>query len=788
MLWFAGEKYNQSKASKILNSFVVMKQIKTILLLSFIVSNCVLLTNAQTVVTASWKVLRYDISATVPQNERGLNVRATVSAKNIGTASGTTLTLRLSPQAEVKTAKANDSEATFRTRTETLGNLQNVAVTIPSTAIDSTVNVTIEYRLAVGSNTAQASLSPLGSQFLPLLDDPKALWYPTPANPYWPRGWDTAPFRLSVTTNGEQVISGGKATSNSFEQPLNSQPFFVTGNWDVVEGAGEAKGISAWLYKGATAEEKKQAEALIALTNSARSFYSSLLGQTPDVPIRLVAVTRGAGFNDGGTMLVSDAAFRRNKIDSATALLIADSLPRLWIGGSAMVRGEGYGTLREGLPRYLALQFLEKQFGNDIAALERQRGRLVHAGVAKTDGPAAQTTFGDKSYFAVAANKSAMVWRLIEKILGREAFLNVLRSQLQKAGSDNNGFNLASFRVALSEAGNVKNVLDQMLDQPTDLDMLVGLPFQEGGVWVSNLRNLGAVDVSVNVVATTQSGEKLTTQTTIPARNFGKATFKITTQIVRVEVDPDKLYPQSDYGNDIAPRPKVGDNALFEIKALFNKQDYGQAETLARQAVSQNIIDDDARTLLGRILLAQSKSDEAEKELMAVLNSPIPSALNQSWANEGIGEIKLRRNQNAEAVKFFTAAIRADGEYGATIAARAGRIKAEAAAPPAPDEAAKSLIAQADKIIVSSSKSELNTLVIAGEMDKFLKGIVSSQPAIWQTKVLRSEMIDSTRMAVDVSLTIKTLNGAEQSGTAVYMLARVGSAWKLTAIDYFEVK
>jgi hypothetical protein len=73
-------------------------------------------------------------------------------------------------------------------------------------------------------------------------------------------------------------------------------------------------------------------------------------------------------------------------------------------------------------------------------------------------------------------------------------------------------------------------------------------------------------------------------------------------------------------------------------------------------------------------------------------------------------------------------------------------------------------------------------------MDRFIKGILGSQPEIWQTKVLRTEMVGSTRMAVDVSHTVKTLNGAEQSGTAVYMLARVGSAWKLTAIDYFEVK
>ena len=34
------------------------------------------------------------------------------------------------------------------------------------------------------------------------------------------------------------VVSSGKATGNTFEQSLNGQPFFVTGNWDINEGTG----------------------------------------------------------------------------------------------------------------------------------------------------------------------------------------------------------------------------------------------------------------------------------------------------------------------------------------------------------------------------------------------------------------------------------------------------------------------------------------------------------------------------------------------------------------------
>lgn len=768
-----------------------MKKIKVVLFLLIIVSCCNLSANAQAITTASWKVLRYDVSANILQGERTLSVRATVSAINIGTAAGATMTLRLTPQADVKSAKASEADAIFRTRNESLGGLQTVVVNIPSTAIDSTINVTIEYRLPIITNAPHATISPLGSQFLPIYgDDPKSVWYPTTTNPYWPRGWDTAPFRLTVTSSSEQIVSSGKSNGNIFEQTLNSQPFFVTGNWEVIEGTGEAKGISVWLTKGASAEEKKQAEALIALTNSARNFYVSILGQMPDVPIRLVAVSRGAGFNEGGTILINDAAFRRSKIDTGTTLLISEALPRLWIGGAYMVRGEGYGTLREGLPRYLAIQFIEKQFGNDIANLERRRGRLAHAGVAKFDGPASQTTLGDKNYFAVAANKSAMIWRYAEKSLGRDTFFSILRAQLQKSVNDTNGFNLASFRIALNEAGNgtFKKVLDQMFDQPTDLDLMVGLPHQKAGDWVAALRNIGTTDATINVVATTQNGEKITVQSIVPARGYSEAAFKTTTPIVRVEVDPEKLYTQTDYSNDISPRPKITDTVLFDIKGLFNKQDYVQAEALARQAILQHQFDDDLRALLGRILLAQSKLDEAEKEFTAVMNSPIPSALNQSWANEGLGEIKLRRNQNAEAAKYFTAAIRADGEYGATLAARSGRIKAEAGSPPAIDESAKSFVEQIDKTIGSERKSDLNNLVVTGEMDKFVKGIIGSQPSIWQTKILRTEMIDQTRMAVEVTLNVKTLNGVEQTGTAVYMLARVANSWKLTSIDYFEVR
>ena len=122
-----------------------------------------------------------------------------------------------------------------------------------------------------------------------------------------------------------------------------------------------------------------------------------------------------SGFNDGGTILIEPGAFRRAKLDSATALLIAEAVSRLWIGGQTAVRGEGGGLLRDGLPRFLATLFIEKQFGRDAAQEELLRERLAYSTVAKRDAPLARVTPLDATYFSSVPNKGAMVWRLVDQ-------------------------------------------------------------------------------------------------------------------------------------------------------------------------------------------------------------------------------------------------------------------------------------------------------------------------------------------------------------------------------------
>lgn len=764
----------------------------TIRILLFAVTVCCFLSpasvGAQDEARAAWQATNFDITVNNLGAERVLNARAVVSLRNVGRGGGSTLSLRINAKAEIKSLSIGTATAAYRSTPEPRGGAQRLTITLPSTiAPNDTVTATVEYRLPVAENSGLTAISPVVSQFLPL-----SLWYPTANTPFAVRGADYAPFR--VTVNGASAISSGvekSANGNSiFEQALNGQAFFVAGSWDRVDGSGNAKDIAAFLPRGSGPDERKQAESLIGMTNDARSFYAGLLGAAPAVPLRLVAVTRGAGFDDAGTVLLGEGAFRRKKIDSVTALSISEAVARLWIGSETPVRGEGNGVLREGLVRFLATLFIEKQFGAEAAEAERGRQRLAYSAIAKRDLALSRITPLDGTYFNSVTNKGAMVWRLADHVVSRDAFVAALRGLLLNGKTDADGLSLARARTIFAERGGAsfKTVLDQQLDQSTDTDLMAGLPHLDGGQWVTALRNLGSNEVTVSVLATTSTGQQVRVEETIPAHDFSQATFKNASSIVRVEVDPEKFYPQLDYSNDAAPRSVELASALAEATRLFGAQEYVKAEALARDLLAASAQAQEARIVLARALLAQNKIDEAEREFKQLAGERLPTPAALAWSSVGLGEIALRRGQAAEAARNFNDAVRADAEYASTLTARAGRIRAEAAANAAPaiDEAVKSFVSQLDAAIRSGRQVEIAPMIVPGELSGFIRGAVGTQPEAWVTRILRSQQLDSNRIALDVAINSRQL-GVDHAGTAVFILARIGTGWKLNAIEFFEV-
>ncbi|HXM34008.1 MAG TPA: hypothetical protein VN920_02360 [Pyrinomonadaceae bacterium] len=744
---------------------------------------------------ASWQLAAFDIAANVQQTERALNAVATLTMNNVGRGAGTGLTLRINSKAKVNSVKVNGASAAFLTLADTRGNVQRLNITLsPPVAANASVRLAIDYRLPVESNTGLQAISPIGTQFLPAapvsVADPTAGgWYPMLNTPLTIRGADTAPFKLRV--EGANVISSGVETAQTgavvYEQTLNGEPFFLQGEWDRNEGLGDGKGIVAFLPKGAPDDERKQADLMIGTAASARSFYAGLLGAAPDTTLRLVAVRRGAGFNDAGTVLIEWGAFRRAKLDAATAMLIAESVAHLWVGTQTPIRGEGVGVLREGLPRYLATLFLEKQFGRDAAEAELLRQRTAYASVAKRDAPLSRSSPLDDTYYSAVPNKSAMVWRLVERRLGRDVFMSTLRSSIQGKQS---GVSLASLRTRLAEQGGTafKAMLDQELDQPTDMNLMIGLPQQRANGWVAALRNVGSFDAVVSVTATTDRGEQVKVETTVPAQNFGEVVFKTMAKVVRVEIDPDKLYPQLDYTDDVIPRTRDVGEAMAEGRRLLGALDFAGTERVAKEILVATPRVQEARVLLARALLGENRIDEAEKLFRSTLDEALPTAATLAWANIGLGDIALRKGQAAEAARRFNDAVRADAEYAASLTARAERIKAESAianSAPTLDESARAFLGQLDHTITNGTKAELDTRIVPGELVRFVGGVVGTKPEVWQTRVLRTEQLEDNLLAADVSINSKVL-GKEQTATAVFILVRPRGAWRLAGIELFE--
>ena len=107
-----------------------------------------------------------------------------------------------------------------------------------------------------------------------------------------------------------------------------------------------------------------------------------MLGAPPAAPIRILTVRRGSGFNEAGTVLLEAGALRRLRLTRRRLCLFRSGCASLdW--GQTAVRGEGGGVVRDGLVRFLATLFLEKQFGREGAAAELMRQRLASAQLPK---------------------------------------------------------------------------------------------------------------------------------------------------------------------------------------------------------------------------------------------------------------------------------------------------------------------------------------------------------------------------------------------------------------------
>jgi len=723
----------------------------------------------------TWQVQKYALDVTLPSDAqtRSITVQAMLELKNVSPNPASTLTLRISSQAEVSSVKVNGAVVDFSKSEEKINagtSLQRIVTRSSSTAAGGTLTATVIYKLNIKDNSPLASLTQNEAQLLPL-----SFWYPTPTSWFFTRGADTAPFSLTVKGASNEFFTSGQLISKDvgFEQKVRGQPFFLAGKWETVN----TNGVSVLIPPGSGEIGRKRAVELAALMSEARDFTAGIFGTRSDLPLRIISARRGAGFSSGGTIIVDEAVFRRSKVDSLTAMNIAEGMAKLWLGNQIDVNGEGYGIISEGLSRFIATQFIESRFGKDVADIERLRQRNAYAAISDRDAPLTKVSPLDDFYFSEVANKGAMAWRILAKRVGTAEFAKILRTNIQDGD--------LSVADVLTAFADQKELVDYLFDHVTDMNLMAGLPQPGAGETKVDLRNTGSVDVTVDVTATTATGEQIAAPTTIKATSFGQVSFKTNAKIVRVEIDAEKLYPQMNYSDDVSPRETAESNPLIEVKQLFDKQKYSDAEKISRTLLKDLPRFDDLRIFLGRTLLAQNKVVEAEKEFRAVLDEKLPTARSLAWANVGLGETASRVNQKDSALKYAETAILADADYGASLAARTLRNKLGLETPI--EASVKAYFSAFDKAATSNRKADVDLLVMPGEVSKFAGG-VSGSTELWQTQVTRADALDENTVLVEANMNVKLLNKPAESGLAVFRLSRAGGSWKLRSVDIFEVR
>ncbi|MEW6736947.1 MAG: hypothetical protein AB1489_37005 [Acidobacteriota bacterium] len=733
-------------------------------------------------------IQRYDIAAQLQPAAHSAQIQAKLLLINNTTQgrSGSLVNLKINKRAKVSAVQVDSTNAQFQQKDDDRQpELANVSINLPKPlAPAATATVTLTYTLELKESN---SLAAINSGDLLLL--PESFWVPVVHTPFAIYGLDVAPITINVTVGeNERVQSdGARRAATTFEQTLLSQPLLLAGNFDEpVEIKTRNSSFEIVYYRGMSAVARKKAEALAAEGSQILDFYNQLLGMTAPPQIRIIASPRVANYAIGTTILLSEDQFRREPLDLETVEFLARALLRSKVGGDLIPRGRGWNIIYDALPAYLAGLYFEQRYGS--AGGQEFFARRVRAyapiAMAKTDGPLLFASTLDNNYSSAMLNKAPLILRLIEQQIGREKFLALVKELL--SGSRKSILYDNFKRAVITVNKGLETFFDQWFDKIVEPDFIIGIPVAAEGGWKCALRNLGTGDVQVKILAITEKGEQLTETTLLPSQGRSEVFFKTANKITTVEVDPEKLYPQTNYDNDTRP-PLASTFTLFkEANNHFIRREYVEAETKLREAVRREPTNTVTRTLLARTLAAENKHTEAKAEIDNILKQPLLPIYTITWTNFTLGEIALATGQG-DATNYFRLAVATSKD---ALPARQKLIEAERAATklPAVDESVRSFIGQLDRSLREGTNQALDPLILRTNLNKFIRGIVSNKPENWSTEILRAEQITADKAVLDVAITVVGSDKREQHGTAVFILRRNQAGWVLSDIELFNVQ
>ena len=792
---------------------------------------------ASAAIAQEFEVKKYELNVAIKPEESKADVQAKLRLVNLsdpGLADRILLdsnkprfAFYINLKAVITEMKVNGAPAVFKTNEELRSNLLRVYTDLTTEiAASRELEVDFTYSLPAADRGFGLRIAAGESYLLP-----QSAWVPTPHTPYADHGADTAPFSLTVNAPaGLKIVSSGiRKSENSFEQSMAGQPFVIVGDYDVVTRGGEAHPVEVFLPRGMNETGKQQAQRLAAEAERIVAFYAKYFNVAALAPFRVISsqarslstvtsdnfgAVREVSFATVGAVTVDDNLFRRDLLDQGTIELMAGAAARAWIDGQVLLRGRGTGMLRDALPVYLVAQYLGERFGAVQREASFERYRRAYAIIARDDAPLLMQSPLDRNYTTSVFNKGAMVWRLIEKQVGKQAFENALRISLSRRNVDAlslSGWFLqtqqgrpsqvhplcglsrcVSFKDVLLSSGADRRLVNEIFSNWIEAGLLpdfaIGQPQTTANGVESTIANFGAGEVTVEVLATTDKGEKLRRTATAKSGEFLSVNFPAGTVLTTIEADPEKLYLQADYNNDVYPRRSSQSEAFGQANFAFSKNDFATAEAKAREGLKETPNATILQALLGRALLAQKKNDEAAKSFEAVLKSELLPLQAYGAASLGLAAIALEQGKFADAALRFKYAAMSDLDAATTIAARDSALKAErgANAVKIPEEA-RAFLLKFDAAVLQGTAATVNPYVELGNLRRFAQSLVVRKPSSWVTEALRAEEWDANRTAVDVTLKIR-IEGKDYSGRAVYVISRAGGKVLLSEVPVFDVK
>jgi len=740
------------------------------------------------------RVERYEVTVQLSPVEGRANVHVTLLVTNPSSQTIDRLTVRMGPVAELKEISVEGTPHSFTSRKDELTGLVAYSLALAEPVRPGrTVRITLASGVHVEEATPRAALTPDECVLLP-----ESLWLPMIHTPFQVEyRADLSPFTVSVESPASLVgLSSGRmlverteggTRLTTFEEPMLSQPILIARDFERV--GGDQGGIEFYLPRGFTVLRPETLERMRAEIIRMREFYTAFFGVPLERTIRVVASGEVPAYGAPGLVILDERVFARDVLDEDLLFFLAHHVARLWMGARVDLRGVGHAVLDQGLPSYLAFLYMEHRFGpagreRAIERFRRAYATLVSGGSAY-DVPLLRQTSLTRQYYTSIFNKTPMVLRMIAHEVGPERFHAFLRELFARPSGALTFDDFQRGCLALGSGDVLKGIFDQWFADVVLPDFAVGKPVFEAGGWTVQVANFGSGEATVEVEAVTARGERVRQSVRVEAQGYGQARFLLGEEPVAVAVDPDHLYLQADYTNDLWPRRPSGDRLVSQGTLALAQGRTQEAEGALRQALAQDPNRPLAQAALARALALLGKGEEAEEYAQkALAQEPVTLAV-YAWAHMALGEIALARGQAARAVEHFRQASFAFAEDISLLAARDALIRAESAAQKLPtvERSVQEFIRQLDGALSTGRPAVVREIATPQNLKRFITG--ASFLKGWKTEILRAEALDHHRVLVDARITATTIGGTSRMSRALYVLRRSEGRWVLYDIPVF---